>query len=463
MFRKLFWFSNEEEEKKEGEKEKEETTPNDSSSPMSEEEIRKLRLARFNQKQTKNETPEESKSSEIKKNEEKEIVIPTPTLSVTKEEVKKSKKSSVSPHSPQGKSNWEHNFLSRVFSVTLQPEESSSSVSYLKFLANDLISSNEPLILCSYLMDRLVVEKLTFYSCNEQFIYLMKVLKTIKSESRVAPKSKKNFVQTVESLVLNYSLLLLEKPNIFLSENESNITCNPIEELMTCLGDNTLPSGYMNEVIDVMQEKGNLKDLVLPLFHTIHDKLKTMNLLSEDLMLYINIFSELMSFPHVATIIIDEIPGWLANNNANGFEVQLQTYLGSILSFGCIPSANQSTVAVTHFQNSENLLNSQRQAIYDSLRRSMDAIVQQVNSLVKNLLVKLKENDKGKEAWLSFAAQALNSNREYSKMRYNAKIVADRPLLLNIGSVLLNFSEPIIRQGSKSVSNFISFKYCLTN
>ena len=422
--------------------------PDDENTPVDPEELRRIRLSRFNtptSQESGNSSPKISSSPSSRP-----MDIPS-----ARQIAEKSKSSGQSPKSPVKKINWEHNLLCGVFEVTLQPEEAGLSRSYLKYLAKELQEDGQPLELSCFLLDRVMVEQLSYNGPRKgKFMYLMKVLNTLKTEARTARSGRKQLIANVESLVLNYSLLLLERPTLFNLEEDFDGN-SPLDELVVCLHERLLPSGYMSEVVSYLEEQRSLQEFVVPIMTLLHTKLVSKSLVNEDLMLFISVFNELMSFKQIGSVVVDTIPGWLANEGANGAQVQAQTYLGTMLGYGCIPNRRQSAVAVLHFQNADTMSRNQLEPIYQSLRGNILAINTNIHAMVKGLITKFREGDRGKEAWLSWVGQALNSNRGYLKTRFDDSLVSDLALLFNTGYVLYLLTEPIINQGTKAVSIMI--------
>lgn len=345
-------------------------------------------------------------------------------------------------------SRWEDHFLRTIFRVTLQPEEATNQVDFLPTLSKELgADANIHTNLCVEHCDRIIVEKLQVNSrCQRHpFAFLIHCIITLQEQLRTNRAKRKDQVQEVVDVVTNYSTLVLEQPDLFLNENRNS----PTQELLSALLSGSLPSQFVSQLVDRLEEHDTLESVLGPLFHLLLEEANEASLLSESLPELIGVFIELTNSKKVAQFLIHHPSSkWLAPDTANGRQAQFSTYLGGLLAFGAIPTPSRAEVAAKYFADPSTLRADQREGISESLRSQMKPLLEEMHKSLLGLIRTFK--DDGKEAWLLWVAQLLNKNQGLAKTNPNLEELADLSLLLNVGTILLIFCRPILKDEQKS-------------
>ena len=437
--------------------------PSRSSPTETAEEMRQRRLNRF---ATKPSTP----STTVIDNKPKTTVFQTPTQSPTKsiDIPKKSTNDTLnisspikspikSPEKSPGRSpgditKWEHLYISKILKVTTIQEKVSSGIYYLNYLVKDLESQGETETkLSTQLLDRILVEQLTYNeNCYQApFGYLLNCINNIHTESRKIKMTpiRTKIVESVEEMLFNYCELITCNPDLFQVSDEKT----SIDEFYDALIQRTLPPRFIDTFISNLKKSNKISQVFEPLFEILRQKSLKASIDDSSASDIVGIFCDLMGYNEIASIIINS-DKWLASSTSTGKIIEIETYLGRLLSFGCIPTTQSAAVATKHFSDPANMSNNDLLGLGKSFRLKINTIVKSIYSCLLNLIKNLKQNDLGKEAWLSWVAQALESNTELLKYRVDVEKVSGMAMLFNICLVCFAFCKPIIDQGSKAVS-----------
>ena len=215
----------------------------------------------------------------------------------------------------------------------------------------------------------------------------------------------------------------------------------------------SLPSGYLNQLVDRLDMSGSLSSVVGPLFLLLQKRASSASLEDGSFAEVIGIFIELMQCKKIAHLVISHPQSrWLSPSYITGRQLQRESYLGSFLTFGAIPTETDQNAASNFFADPDAMSNSQKEDARLALRSKISPLIQSLQRCLLELIKVFK--DDGKEAWLSWVAQLLQLNQGLAHTNQDTSRVCDLPLMLNAGQVLLLFCNPILDQDRKAVRLF---------
>lgn len=398
----------------------------------------------------------EEKEEEIKEIEKKDTPK-TPEIDKNENEPEKTLSSSL--RSSGNIEKWEDRIIREIFNVTLYPEKHSSTIYYLYNVAKKLEESSCYTLSIAQI-DQILEEQLKNNSKTSEnpLNYIMKCLNNLQREIRKTRTSnnKQEKFKTIEKILMNHIVLIVT------NSSDYKVKIDPAKELLDCIINGNISSKYLSEIIDILIESKQIC-VFTKIFSFLMEEIKKTSLDDNFSTKLIGVFCELLNNVHIATVIISD-DHWLASPNSTGIQIEQQTYLGVLLSLGCIPTKSSSAIASKYFINSSSMSPSSIEGIRKSFRIKLNSNVNVIHHSLMSLIKNLKEP--GKEAWLSWLAQLLEANKELVKMRPNPHVISGMSLLFNVSALCYQFCTPIISSGSKAVSltfffNNVMKKYLL--
>lgn len=379
---------------------------------------------------------------------------------------------------------WEHQTISNVFRVSLQPS-SANDVLYLDSLAAELLSESAPFLFKKDFAERILIDRFSNFAGEQMKVlpYIFGCFQRSDDEKRLlsknAPPSRTELLNHIQDLLVSYTGIFLQYPDSLVQMPPhfdslfNQFASHLVNEPDTSAG---LPSLFMKAFIARYETDDVVETLIHPLLSSMSALMKKENI-ADAFHGHVSALVELVNSKYICNAITSH-PKFVPEVE-NGEQFESESLLGPYFALSIFPdakiygrasndSANPNVPAPMLIDNAAaagsyvyslffstplgQLRAGDVQGTFASVRNTLLVLHDKLHFIMLQLL----KHKEGREKTLDFLGRAIQLNAKRAQMRANFKIHSSDGFSVNLVEVLLRLSEKFIDPNNPMLSKIES-------
>ncbi|CDO55114.1 similar to Saccharomyces cerevisiae YDL190C UFD2 Ubiquitin chain assembly factor (E4) that cooperates with a ubiquitin-activating enzyme (E1) [Geotrichum candidum] len=342
----------------------------------------------------------------------------------------------------------EHDYISKIFRVSLTPPESDSSkLYYNESLAEEILSEHSELTTSS-------IEQIIFHMVGFRFPSFDKAFKYLNNSWLRAETIRRSFkpnsqqaIADIQKIIANYSLLVCVAPEVFEKETPFNIADYILANVSTFSWD------FFTQIVNRASEDELLQEFLEQITNHLSKVIINSKNKSSDYSPALDVYIHLVNIKPVALVItklnsfaIGSLPVHL---------VEVNTLLGPL--FNLSPISHSSVLL--NFPDPVNATQREIDAVGSSITVDLKIIQEKLFYIVDKVI---RASPESRMQVLTYFGNIINLNHKRLAFHVEPNTTSSDGFLLNILAVLLKFCEPFTDLFGSKIDK-ISFNYFKTS
>uniref|UniRef100_A0A0D6R1N6 RING-type E3 ubiquitin transferase n=1 Tax=Araucaria cunninghamii TaxID=56994 RepID=A0A0D6R1N6_ARACU len=370
--------------------------------------------------------------------------------------------------------------LRRIFQVTLGPgKDQANPPVYLEQTAAEVLSEGKPLLLSMKLMERVLIDRLSFTSPEAPFKYLMQCYGRAQEELRKIPNMKdKSLIGRMEEVVkqakqfaISYSRIVLGNPEMFLQPAAGKVSLLDVFISAVSTGFDTFggssipaitaPPGFLEDFFRDIDED-SLEPILKQLYEDLKLAMRKVASPLQSCQVPLRVLKSLIEIPACAKALVNH-PSWIPRgDDVDGRTIEVESILGPFFHVSALPdhvifTREEQDVGKQCFSNAET----RRPADIASSFTSIKTVMHQMYEGLHYVLYALLKNSNTREKVLEYLGEVIKKNAARAQINVNPLKCASSGMFVSLSAVMLKLCEPFLDDPTKI--NLIDANYVLHN